>query len=83
MAAKNEIAELQKENEELKAINGELVEALKNIIASWDESMRGDKEVFKESDMLPNQNGYWSPAGAIIKSETIAMARIILSKIKQ
>jgi hypothetical protein len=61
------------ENESLKKVNAELIEALNGILASWDKSMRGDREQFKDSEMLPQ--GYWSPATSMVESEYISKAR--------
>lgn len=56
--------------------------ALRGIISSWDENMRGDVEEFHPAKMQDNfeMPAYWSPSQSLVKSEVIANARKVLAK---
>ncbi|WP_290964008.1 hypothetical protein [Hydrogenophaga sp.] len=62
----------------LSAINAELLEALKAIVADRDENANGPEKYAPKS---PGNNvSYWSPSATMVHSEFIAAARAAIAK---
>ena len=72
---------LKAENEELKAANRELAEALEGVVNSWNKRMAGDVERLVASN-IKGVNPYWSPIASLVDSEQIAKAKTALNNHK-
>lgn len=62
----------------LSAINAELLESLKTIVADRDECANGQEKYVQKSES--NLGPYWSPSATMVHGEFIAAARAAIAK---
>lgn len=60
----------------------ELLNALEEIVKSWDDRSGGEREVLKKG-IMKDMPDFWSPSASLVSSPPIAKARELLNKYKK
>lgn len=74
---------LHGEKMKLREDNALLIEALENVISSWNKRMGGDIEELKTTNIHGDVIKFWSPIASLIDSEPIHKAKELLTNIKK
>lgn len=74
---------MQQQLSKLREENVLLIEALENVINSWNKRMGGDVEELKTTNINGDIIEFWSPIASLIDSEPIHKAKELLNNLKK